>query len=223
MSSPSLGRVLQRKAAFLTFRDALTGLWERFDPAQLATREAFRADPSLCWGWYEWRRLKVLKAQPNGAHLAIAELARHVPKLTEVTQNVDELHERAGNQDVIHLHGSLHSPRCIDCGVAYALPSRPKLCLRVGVELIRHDALHVMGMFDLESFGLVRCCPRTLEVQGSPLLKSAICSCRLERLESCIRLLSFRYERWGVGRLLLTSILCGLMSAAKSTFSKVLP
>ncbi|MGX9764457.1 MULTISPECIES: SIR2 family NAD-dependent protein deacylase [Pseudomonas] len=105
-----------------TFRDALTGLWERFDPAQLATSEAFRADPSLCWGWYEWRRHKVLQAQPNGAHLAIAEIARHVPKLTVVTQNVDDLHERAGSQDVIHLHGSLHSPRCIDCGLAHTLP-----------------------------------------------------------------------------------------------------
>ena len=105
-----------------TFRDALTGLWERFDPAQLATPEAFRADPSLCWGWYEWRRLKVIQAQPNGAHLAIAELANHVPKLTVVTQNVDDLHERAGSQDVTHLHGSLHSPRCIDCGLGYALP-----------------------------------------------------------------------------------------------------
>ncbi|MCQ9391440.1 NAD-dependent deacylase [Pseudomonas viridiflava] len=105
-----------------TFRDALTGLWERFDPAQLATSDAFRADPSLCWGWYEWRRLKVLQAQPNGAHLAIAELARHVPKLTVVTQNVDDLHERAGSRDLIHLHGSLHSPRCIDCGLPYTLP-----------------------------------------------------------------------------------------------------
>ena len=105
-----------------TFRDALTGLWERFDPAQLATREAFKADPALCWGWYEWRRQKVIQAQPNGSHRAIAALANHVPKLTVVTQNVDDLHERAGSQDVIHLHGSLHSPRCIDCGIAYTLP-----------------------------------------------------------------------------------------------------
>lgn len=105
-----------------TFRDALTGLWERFYPAQLATPEAFRADPSLCWGWYEWRRQKVVQAQPNGAHRAIVDLARHVPKLTVVTQNVDDLHERAGSQDVIHLHGSLHSPRCIDCGQPYTLP-----------------------------------------------------------------------------------------------------
>lgn len=105
-----------------TFRDALSGLWERFDPSQLATTEAFHADPSLCWEWYEWRRLKVIQAQPNGAHLAIAELANHVPKLTVVTQNVDDLHERAGSREVIHLHGSLHSPRCIDCGLAYTLP-----------------------------------------------------------------------------------------------------
>lgn len=68
-----------------TFRDALTGLWERFDPAQLANGEAFRAGPSLCWGWYEWCRHKVPQAHPNGAHLAIAELAKYVPKLTVVT------------------------------------------------------------------------------------------------------------------------------------------
>lgn len=107
-----------------TFRDALTGLWERFDAAQLATSEAFRADLALCWGWYEWRRNKVIHAQPNGTHLAIAELANLVPKLTVVTQNVDDLHERAGSQDVIHLHGSLHSPRCINCGQAHTLALR---------------------------------------------------------------------------------------------------
>lgn len=110
-----------------TFRDALTGLWENFDASKLATAEAFRADPSLCWGWYEWRRRKVTQAQPNGAHHAIAQLANYVPKLTVVTQNVDDLHERAGSTAVSHLHGSLHSPRCIDCGAAYEapLPSEP--------------------------------------------------------------------------------------------------
>jgi NAD-dependent deacetylase len=115
-----------------TFRDALSGLWERFAPAQLATPEAYRADPSLCWGWYEWRRQKVGQAQPNGAHLAIAELANFVPRLTGVTQNVDDLHERAGSKDVIHLHGSLHSPRCIDCGLAYSLPLTSEALLEDG-------------------------------------------------------------------------------------------
>lgn len=119
------GAGVSAQSGIPTFRDALTGLWERFDPARLATDEAFRADPGLCWGWYEWRRLKVLQAQPNAAHLAIAELANHVPRLTVVTQNVDDLHERAGSRNVIHLHGSLHAPRCIDCGAPYgaALPA----------------------------------------------------------------------------------------------------
>ena len=110
-----------------TFRDALTGLWENFDASKLATAEAFRADPGLCWGWYEWRKRKVIQAQPNGAHYAIAQLANHVPKLTVITQNVDDLHERAGSAAVAHLHGSLHSPRCIDCSAAYEalLPSAP--------------------------------------------------------------------------------------------------
>lgn len=119
------GAGVSAESGIPTFRDALTGLWERFDPARLATEEAFRADPGLCWGWYEWRRLKVLQAQPNDAHLAIATLANHVSKLTLVTQNVDDLHERAGSANVIHLHGSLHSPRCIDCGALHraALPA----------------------------------------------------------------------------------------------------
>lgn len=110
-----------------TFRDALTGLWENFDASKLATPEAFRADPALCWGWYERRRHKVIQAQPNGAHYAIAELARHVPKLTVITQNVDDLHERAGCPAVTHLHGSLHSPRCIDCSTPHepSLPLEP--------------------------------------------------------------------------------------------------
>ena len=69
------GAGVSTESGIPTFRDALTGLWERFDPAQLATAEAFREDPNLCWGWYEWRRRKVLQAQPNEAHLAIAELA----------------------------------------------------------------------------------------------------------------------------------------------------
>ena len=110
------GAGVSAESGIPTFRDSLTGLWERFDAASLATPEAFRADPALVWGWYEWRRMKVLQAQPNPAHMAIAELARHVPRLTLVTQNVDDLHERAGSTDVIHLHGSLHQPRCFNCG-----------------------------------------------------------------------------------------------------------
>ena len=116
------GAGISAESGIPTFRDALTGLWENFDAEMLATTEAFQRDPALVWGWYEWRRTKVLKAQPNAAHLAIAELARRVPRLSLITQNVDDLHERAGSVDVKHLHGSLHYPRCFDCGFPFALP-----------------------------------------------------------------------------------------------------
>jgi NAD-dependent deacetylase len=116
------GAGVSAESGIPTFRDALTGLWERFDATDLATPDAFLKDEELVWGWYEWRRMKVLRAQPNHAHLAIAALAQHVPQLTVVTQNVDDLHERAGSADVLHLHGSLHSPRCSMCGQAHSLP-----------------------------------------------------------------------------------------------------
>lgn len=114
------GAGVSAESGIPTFRDALSGLWQRFDPGDLATAEAFRRDPALVWGWYEWRRAQVLKARPNPAHQAIAALARQVPKLTLVTQNVDDLHERAGSPEVIHLHGSLHAPRCFACARPFA-------------------------------------------------------------------------------------------------------
>jgi NAD-dependent deacetylase len=112
-----------------TFRDALTGLWSRFDAASLATPDAFARDPDLVWGWYAWRRMKALHAAPNPGHRAIAALAARVPRLTLVTQNVDDLHERAGSPEVLHLHGSLHAPRCVRCArpfdLAPGVPDEP--------------------------------------------------------------------------------------------------
>lgn len=114
------GAGVSQESGIPTFRDAMTGLWETFDPGKLATPEGFAANPDLVWGWYEWRRSKVIHSQPNAGHRAIAELAGMTKNLTVVTQNVDDLHERAGSQDVIHLHGSLHKPRCSICGAAHA-------------------------------------------------------------------------------------------------------
>lgn len=105
-----------------TFRDKQTGLWEKFDVMDLATPQAFERDPSLVWGWYEWRRALVKKAQPNAAHRALATLEKYVPQLTLITQNVDDLHERGGSQGIIHLHGSLERPRCVHCEEPYAHP-----------------------------------------------------------------------------------------------------
>jgi NAD-dependent deacetylase len=116
------GAGVSAESGIPTFRDAQTGLWARFDPTELATPEAFERDPALVWGWYEWRRNRVLRAQPNPAHRAIAALGAKVPKLTLVTQNVDDLHERGGSRDVVHLHGRIQAPRCEACSAPFTLP-----------------------------------------------------------------------------------------------------
>ncbi len=117
------GAGVSAESGIPTFRDALSGLWQHRDPMALATPEGFLADPPLVWGWYEWRRLKVRHALPNPGHRAIAELAALRPQLTLITQNVDDLHERAGSPQVLHLHGSLHAPRCFDCGSPFDPPT----------------------------------------------------------------------------------------------------
>ena len=90
-----------------TFRDAMTGLWSRFRPEELATPEAFRRNPGFVWNWYRERRLKAMQVRPNGAHLAIARMEDLFPHSTLVTQNVDGLHQRAGSERVVELHGNL--------------------------------------------------------------------------------------------------------------------
>lgn len=117
------GAGVSAESGIPTFRDALTGLWEQFDAQALATADAFRRDPALVWGWYEWRRAKVLRAQPNAGHWAIAALERRVPEFVLVTQNVDDLHEHAGSASPVHLHGSLNQPRCFACARPHVLPS----------------------------------------------------------------------------------------------------
>ncbi|MYR06020.1 NAD-dependent protein deacylase [Gordonia sp. SID5947] len=112
------GAGMSAESGIATFRDADTGLWEKFDPAQLATPEAWQTDPALVWGWYQWRARLVRDAQPNAGHQALAELARDRAVMV-VTQNVDDLHERAGSDVVSHLHGSLFAPRCSHCGRPY--------------------------------------------------------------------------------------------------------
>lgn len=99
-----------------TFRDALTGLWARYRPEDLATSQAFRRDPVMVWNWYEWRRGLLHSVQPNPAHEAIAQLERLVEQVTVVTQNVDGLHARAGSTDVTELHGNIWNNHCLECG-----------------------------------------------------------------------------------------------------------
>jgi NAD-dependent deacetylase len=115
------GAGVSAESGIPTFRDKQTGLWEKFDAAELATPYAFERDPAFVWGWYEARRASVLNAQPNRAHMALAAMAALVPQFTLITQNVDDLHERAGSRHVLHLHGELSRPYCESCGRSHVL------------------------------------------------------------------------------------------------------
>lgn len=110
------GAGVSKESGIPTFRDALDGLWARFDPTQLATREAFKADPKLVWDFYEYRRDLMRPARPNAGHHALAALQHHFPTLRIITQNVDDLHEQAGSHDVVRLHGRIAHNKCsADC------------------------------------------------------------------------------------------------------------
>jgi NAD-dependent deacetylase len=104
-----------------TFRDKQgEGIWTRFDPMELATPQAFARDPKRVLAFYDARRRNLLEAKPNAAHVALTrlegELARQGGELTLVTQNIDDLHERAGSKRVLHMHGELLKARCRNCG-----------------------------------------------------------------------------------------------------------
>ncbi|MFX1518145.1 MAG: NAD-dependent deacylase [Promethearchaeota archaeon] len=98
-----------------TFRGK-DGLWKNYDPAELATPNAFTKDPVLVWEWYKWRLNIILNAKPNLAHVKLAELEQKEFDIAIQTQNVDDLHERAGSQNVTHLHGEIRQARCVSCG-----------------------------------------------------------------------------------------------------------
>lgn len=134
------GAGMSAESGIATFRDALTGLWARFDPAQLASEEGFRADPQRVWQWYAERRAGVRAAQPNAGHVALAAFARRHPgRLSLVTQNVDDLHQRAGNTATIRLHGDILAdrwfeacPRPMGCDTDWAAPGEPPTCAECG-------------------------------------------------------------------------------------------
>ena len=105
------GAGVSAESGIPTFREAQTGLWENYDPMDLATPEAFLRDPGLVWRWYRWRRKLVADAEPNPGHIALAELEQRVPRMTLDTQNVDGLHARAGSTGVIEIHGNLFDTR----------------------------------------------------------------------------------------------------------------
>lgn len=110
------GAGISAESGLPTFRDK-DGLWEGHRVEEVASPEAFRRNPELVHQFYNLRRAALASVQPNAAHLALARLQREFSgNVSIVTQNVDDLHERAGSTDVIHMHGELRRVRCTRCG-----------------------------------------------------------------------------------------------------------
>jgi NAD-dependent deacetylase len=111
------------------------GIWAHYDPLEYATIDAFRRDPEKVWEFYALRLGVVAEAEPNAGHLALAELERSGLVAAVVTQNIDGLHQQAGSQEVIEVHGSIRTASCLRCGERGELePGKPR-CPRCGAIL----------------------------------------------------------------------------------------
>lgn len=101
-----------------TFRGK-DGWWRNYNPVELASPEGFARDPKTVWEWYNYRRQIIRQAKPNPAHIAIAEFEKYFSDVLVATQNVDGLHQSAGNKNVVEIHGSIWRTRCIKEGICF--------------------------------------------------------------------------------------------------------
>ncbi len=108
------GAGISTESGIPDFRSA-TGIWASYDPMEYASIQAFRRDPVKVWDFYAKRLGVLLEAEPNSAHLALADLERDGLVAAVVTQNIDRLHERAGSREVIEVHGSIRTSSCLSC------------------------------------------------------------------------------------------------------------
>lgn len=115
------GAGLSAESGLGTFRD-VDGLWTQYDLSEVATPEGFARNPGLVHDFYNARRASMIAASPNAAHAALARIAAR-PGVTLVTQNVDDLLERAGAAGVVHMHGELSHALCNRCGARWAAPA----------------------------------------------------------------------------------------------------
>lgn len=147
------GAGISAESGIPTFRDP-GGLWENFKPEEVATPEAFARDPAFVWEFYATRMEKFHGAQPNPGHQALATLEQQVQSFWLITQNIDNLHHRAGSQRVTELHGNIWRTRCVSCThreELQAVPeSVPPICQQCG-DLMRPDVVWFGEMLDLKN------------------------------------------------------------------------
>jgi len=149
------GAGISAESGVPTFRGE-EGLWKKFRPEELANFHAFIRNPDLVWEWYAYRRKLIHEVKPNAGHYALVELERRVKEFTLVTQNVDNLHRRAGSKSMVELHGNIERSYCIDCGAIVeeldidSLTKAPR-CVHCG-GLVRPDVVWFGEMLPREAF-----------------------------------------------------------------------
>ena len=123
------GAGMSAESGIPTFRDRAEGLWAKVDPADVATPHAFRRNPQFVWDWHVHLADAVRKARPNDGHAAVARLQEVVPRVTVITQNIDNLHQEAGSRTVIELHGNLMRLKAfVDTNEIFGGDASPIIC-----------------------------------------------------------------------------------------------
>jgi NAD-dependent deacetylase len=119
------GAGISAESGVPTFRGP-EGIWSKFKPEELANMDAFMRNPALVWEWYAHRRTIIATVQPNAGHLALARMEGLFPRFTLITQNIDNLHRRAGSTVVHELHGNIERSYCMSCGKLHPDVSLPE-------------------------------------------------------------------------------------------------
>ena len=138
------GAGISAESGVPTFRGP-GGIWSKFKPEELASMDAFMRNPALVWEWYAHRKTIIAAVQPNPGHVALARMEKLFPRFTLITQNIDNLHRRAGSTRVHELHGNIERSYCMTCGKLYPNVSLPQqghvpLCTACG-GVIRPDVV----------------------------------------------------------------------------------
>ncbi len=139
------GAGLSAESGIRTFRESEDGLWEEYDVMEVCSVQGFAADRQKVLDFYDKRRSDIEFKEPNEAHKMIARVkARHPEDIVVITQNVDDMLERAGCEDLIHLHGTLTDLRCEDCGHVFRIgydTQRGVVCPRCESDNVRHNVV----------------------------------------------------------------------------------
>jgi NAD-dependent deacetylase len=113
------GAGISAESGVPTFRSA-DGIWKKMRPEELASMDGFLRNPGLVWEWYAHRKRLIAEVQPNAGHIALAQMEKLVPDFAVITQNIDNLHRRAGSSRVYELHGNIERNYCMACGRTYS-------------------------------------------------------------------------------------------------------